>query len=62
MTILDGPDAPADNLALFRLMQNKPTEVFEWFREKTWWEGIEVARIVRVFYMLVNKNRGVGQT
>jgi hypothetical protein len=22
--------------------------------------GVEVARIVRVFYMLVNKNRGLG--
>jgi hypothetical protein len=37
------------------------TEVFEWFREGILWENIRVARIVRVFYMLVNKNRGVGK-
>jgi hypothetical protein len=40
----------------------KEAEVYEWFRQGIWWEGIEVARIVRVFYMLVNKNRGVGRT
>lgn len=45
------------------VMPNRPVEVFEWFREGIWWEGIEVevARIVRVFYMLVNKNRGIGK-
>jgi hypothetical protein len=31
VTILDGPDAPADNLALFRLMQSKPTGPISWF-------------------------------
>jgi hypothetical protein len=31
VTILDGPNAPADNLALFRLMQNKPTGPISWF-------------------------------
>jgi transcription elongation factor Elf1 len=38
-------------------------DVFEWFRQATWWEemGVEVARIVRVFHMLVNKNSGVGK-
>jgi hypothetical protein len=40
----------------------KEADVFEWFREGIWWENIEVARIVRVFHMLVNKNRGVGRT
>lgn len=44
------------------VMQTKQIEAFEWFRENTWWEGMEVARILRVFYMLVNKNRGVGKT
>ena len=31
VTILDGPDAPALNLALFRQMQNKPTGPLSWF-------------------------------
>lgn len=31
VTILDGPDAAADNLALFRLMQSKPTGPISWF-------------------------------
>ncbi|MDQ1506688.1 MAG: hypothetical protein QOD57_4415 [Actinomycetota bacterium] len=31
VTILDGPHAPTDNLALFRLMQNKPTGPISWF-------------------------------
>jgi len=43
------------------VMWTKQAEVFEWFRQGIWWEGIEVAQIVRVFYMLVNKNRGVGK-
>jgi hypothetical protein len=40
----------------------KQAEVYEWFRHGVWWEGVEVAQVVRVFYMLVNKNRGVGRT
>jgi hypothetical protein len=46
------------------VMQTKQAEVFEWFRQERWWDDmeVEVARIVRVFYMLVNKNRGVGRT
>ena len=31
VTILDGPDAPADNLTLFRVMQNRPTGPLSWF-------------------------------
>ncbi|HKN38464.1 MAG TPA: pyridoxamine 5'-phosphate oxidase family protein [Acidimicrobiia bacterium] len=31
VTILEGPDAPALNLALFRLMQGKPTGPLSWF-------------------------------
>ncbi len=31
VTILDGPDAPANSLALFRLMQNKPAGPLSWF-------------------------------
>ena len=31
VTILDGPDAPAYNLALFRLIQKKPTGPLGWF-------------------------------
>jgi hypothetical protein len=42
--------------------QSSQTEVFEWFRQEILWEGIKVARIVRVFHMLVNKNRGVGKS
>jgi hypothetical protein len=38
----------------------KKNQAFEWIRGSVWWEEREVARIVRVFYMLVNKNRGVG--
>ena len=40
----------------------KQDEVFEWFRQQRWWNdvGMEVAQIVRVFHMLVNKNIGVG--
>jgi hypothetical protein len=40
----------------------KQAEVYEWFRQGIWWEGVEVTQVVRVFYMLVNKNRGVGRT
>jgi hypothetical protein len=40
------------------VVRTSPTEVFEWFRQEILWEGIRVARIVRVFHMLVNKNRG----
>jgi hypothetical protein len=38
-------------------------EVFRWFRGARVWEGIgmQVARMVWVFNMLVNKNRGVGK-
>ena len=31
VTILDGPEAPAHNLTLFRLMQDKPTGPLSWF-------------------------------
>jgi hypothetical protein len=31
VTILEGPDAPAQNLRLFRVMQNKPTGPLSWF-------------------------------
>ncbi len=31
VTILDGPDAPAKNLELFRVMQGKPTGALSWF-------------------------------
>ncbi len=31
VTILDGPDAPAQNLQLFRVMQGKPTGPLGWF-------------------------------
>ena len=31
VTILDGPDAPALNLVLFRQMQGKPTGPLSWF-------------------------------
>jgi hypothetical protein len=31
VTILDGPDAPALNLRLFREMQGKPTGLLSWF-------------------------------
>lgn len=31
VTILDGPDAPEDNLRLFRVMQGKPTGPLQWF-------------------------------
>ncbi len=31
VTILDGPDAPALNLALFRIMQGKPDGTLSWF-------------------------------
>jgi hypothetical protein len=31
VTILDGPDAPALNLRLFRVMQGKPTGPLSWF-------------------------------
>lgn len=43
------------------VIRTKQAEVFEWFRQEFSWEGIKVAQIVRVFYMLVNKNRGVGR-
>lgn len=45
------------------VVPTQQTEVFEWFRQERRWDdmGIEVARIVRVFHMLVNKNRGVGR-
>jgi hypothetical protein len=44
------------------VLWTQQAEVYEWFRQGIWWEGVQVARIVRVFYMLVNKNRGVGRT
>lgn len=31
VTILDGPDAPQQNLSLFRIMQGKPTGSLQWF-------------------------------
>ena len=31
VTILDGPDAPTQNLRLFRQMQDKPTGPLSWF-------------------------------
>jgi hypothetical protein len=31
VAILDGPEAPSQNLRLFRLMQNKPTGPLSWF-------------------------------
>lgn len=31
VTVLDGPDAPRQNLRLFRLMQAKPTGPLSWF-------------------------------
>lgn len=42
------------------VVKSRPAEVFEWLRQEGWWEDIraEVARVVRVFHMLVNKNRG----
>ena len=42
------------------VIPTRPEEVFEWFRQGKWWDDmeVEVARIVRVFYMLVNKNGG----
>jgi hypothetical protein len=45
------------------VMRSSQVEAFEWFRQAIWWEetGLEVARIVRVFHMLVNKNSGVGR-
>lgn len=45
------------------VMRTSPTEVFEWLRQAVWWDdmGMDVARIVRVFHILVNKNRGVGE-
>jgi hypothetical protein len=43
------------------VMWTNQAEVFEWFRQGIWWERIEVAQIVRVFHMLVNKNRGIGK-
>jgi hypothetical protein len=41
------------------VMPTKRDEVFEWFRGAVWWPDIEmeVARIVRVFHMLAEKNR-----
>ncbi len=40
-----------------------PAEVFAWYQRERWWAdiGMEVARIVRVFHLLVNKNKGVGK-
>ena len=45
------------------VMPTKQGEVFEWFREAAWWPdmGMEVARMVRVFYMLTEKNKRVGK-
>jgi hypothetical protein len=45
------------------VMQNRQVEVFEWFRREIWWDdiGVEVAQMVQVFHMLVNKNKGVGK-
>ena len=31
VTILDGPDAPALNVRLFRVMQNRPTGPIQWY-------------------------------
>lgn len=31
VTILDGPDAPAQNIRLFRVMQHRPTGPLNWF-------------------------------
>lgn len=31
VTILDGPDAPEQNVRLFRVMQNRPTGPLSWF-------------------------------
>lgn len=41
----------------------EPVEVFKWFRGTEEWEyiRIEVLYMLRVFDMLVNKNRGVGK-
>jgi hypothetical protein len=43
------------------VMPTKRDEVFEWFRGAAWWPDIEmeVARIVRVFHMLAEKNSKV---
>ena len=44
------------------VMPNKPGEVFEWFRKAAWWSDIGiVSRMVRVFYMLAEKNKRVGK-
>lgn len=31
VTLLDGPEAPAQNLRLFRIMQNRPTGSLTWY-------------------------------
>jgi hypothetical protein len=65
--IMDGsPEGYAvvgDWMDLAGVTRASEVEVFEWFRQAIWWEemGMEVARIVRVFHMLVNKNSGVGK-
>jgi hypothetical protein len=43
------------------VLPNRPAEVYKWFQQGQWWNDIggEVSQIVRVFNMLVNKNRGV---
>lgn len=42
---------------------HKAVEVFEWFREATWWADVamEVSRMVRVFHMLAGKNSTVAR-
>ena len=34
VSILEGPDAPAQNLRLFRVMQNRPTGPLAWYGEE----------------------------
>ncbi|MEQ6899088.1 pyridoxamine 5'-phosphate oxidase family protein [Microbacterium sp. KR10-403] len=34
VTILDGPDAPQQNLALFRVMQGRPTGPLNWYGDE----------------------------
>jgi hypothetical protein len=43
------------------VLPNKQAEVCEWFRQGRRWNDVggEVSQMVRVFNMLVNKNRGV---
>ena len=34
VAILDGPDAPQQNLALFRVMQNRPSGPLNWYGDE----------------------------